>query len=162
MPDDLYDLDILSWAEHQADLLRRLARGERVNEVDWTRVVEEIEDVGLSELHAVESYLNPMLVNLLRVHLSPDSQTLGHWDGEMVAFQRNAARRFAPSMRQRIDLTKLYADAVDEIEASGYRGTSPITLPPICPFALDELLRDKWDALEARLNAPLPEGPDLA
>ena len=111
---------------------------------------------------SLESYLNLMLVKLLRVHLSPDSQTLGHWRGEMVAFQRNAARRFAPSMRQRIDLTKLYADAVDEIEASGYRGTSPITLPPICPFALDELLRDKWDALEARLNAPLPEGPDLA
>jgi hypothetical protein len=31
MPDDLYDRDVLAWSEYQADLLRRLARGERVN-----------------------------------------------------------------------------------------------------------------------------------
>ncbi len=57
MPDDLYDRDILAWPRHQAELLRRLARGERVNDVDWEQVVEEIGDVGLSELNAVESYL---------------------------------------------------------------------------------------------------------
>jgi hypothetical protein len=63
MPDDLYDRDALAWSEHQADLLRRLARGERVNDVDWAHVVEEIEDVGLAELHAVESCLDQMLVH---------------------------------------------------------------------------------------------------
>jgi Domain of unknown function DUF29 len=53
MPDDLYDRDILAWSEHQATLLRRAALGERVNDIDWAHVVEEIEDVGLSELNAV-------------------------------------------------------------------------------------------------------------
>lgn len=48
MPDDLYERDILIWSEQQADLLRRVARGERVNGVDWAHVAEEIEDVGLS------------------------------------------------------------------------------------------------------------------
>ena len=46
MPDDLYDHDALAWSEHQASLLRRVARGERVNEVDWEHVIEEIEDRG--------------------------------------------------------------------------------------------------------------------
>ena len=46
MPNDLYDRDVLAWSEHQADRLRRLARGERVNDLDWEHVVEEIEDVG--------------------------------------------------------------------------------------------------------------------
>jgi hypothetical protein len=50
MPDGLYERDILFWSQNQAELLRRLARGERVNDVDWEHVVEEIEDVGLSEL----------------------------------------------------------------------------------------------------------------
>lgn len=68
VPDSLYERDILSWSEHQADRLRRLARGERVDDVDWTHVVEEIEDVGLSELHAVESALDRLLVHLLQVH----------------------------------------------------------------------------------------------
>jgi hypothetical protein len=49
MPDDLYDRVALAWSEHQAGLLWR---GERVNEVDWEHVIEEIEDVGLSELLA--------------------------------------------------------------------------------------------------------------
>jgi hypothetical protein len=52
MLDDLYDRDALAWSEHQAGLLRRVARGERVNEVDWEHVIEEIEDAGLSELLA--------------------------------------------------------------------------------------------------------------
>jgi hypothetical protein len=47
MADDLYHHDVLAWSQHQADLLRRLARGERVNGVDWDHVAEEIEDVGL-------------------------------------------------------------------------------------------------------------------
>ena len=55
MPDDLYDRDILAWSEHQSVLLRRVANGERLNDVDWDHVVEEIEDVGLSELNAVRS-----------------------------------------------------------------------------------------------------------
>ncbi len=46
MPDDLYDRDVLAWSEHQADLLRRLARGERVDDLDWEHVVEEIERRG--------------------------------------------------------------------------------------------------------------------
>jgi hypothetical protein len=53
-----YDTDILTWSEHQAELLRRLAAGERVNnEVDWENVIEEIESVGKEQLHAVESRL---------------------------------------------------------------------------------------------------------
>jgi hypothetical protein len=60
MPDDLYHRDVLLWSEQQANLLRQLARGERVNNVDWDRVVEEIEDVGISELRSVESFFTQM------------------------------------------------------------------------------------------------------
>jgi len=72
MPDGLYERDILSWSKHQADLLRPLARGERVNDVDWQHVVEEIEDVELSELNAVRSDVRLMLVLLLKIQGWPD------------------------------------------------------------------------------------------
>ena len=56
MPDNLYDTDILIWSEHQADLLRRLAHGERLNEtIDWENLIEEVQDVGLSQLSACRS-----------------------------------------------------------------------------------------------------------
>jgi len=153
MPDGLYERDILSWSEHQADLLRRLARGERVNDVDWTHVVEEIEDVGLSELHAVESFLDLMLVHLLKVHGWPDSQSLEHWRGEIGSFQKNAARRFSPSMRHRIDVAKLYSDAVEQVESVRYDGITPQPWPAMCPFTLDDLLTQRRAVLEVRLDA---------
>jgi hypothetical protein len=164
MPDDLYDSDILVWSEHQADLLRRLGRGEGVNGVDWAHVAEEIEDVGLSELHAVESFLNLMLVHLLKIRLWPNSEAVEHWRGEIVAFQRNAKRRFAPSMRQRIDLAKLYDDAVEQISASSQHRGSSQDWPATCPFNVDELLGAKWQTLEACItaNATVPEPPTPA
>ena len=153
MPDDFYDRDILYWAESQADLLRRLGRGEAVNGVDWEHVVEEIEDVGWSELHSVQSHLNLMLLHLLKIWLLSESEALGHWRAEVVAYQKNAARRFTPSMRQRIDLGRLYEDAIEQLEAGGHT-TSPMRKWPVaCPFTLDQLLCDKWAELEHRLNA---------
>jgi hypothetical protein len=53
MPDGLHEHDVLAPSHHQADLLRRLGRGERVNDVDRRNVAEEIEDVAPSELHSV-------------------------------------------------------------------------------------------------------------
>ena len=159
MPSDLYDRDVLAWSEHQADLLRRLARGERVNDVDWEHVVEEIEDVGLSELHDVQSYLNQMLVHLLKLRGWPESLSANHWRAELVAFQKDAARRFAPSMRQRIDLPRSYADALEQFEGIHYEGTAPLPWPPDCPFTLDQLLQDKRAALEEHLRAVSPKPP---
>jgi len=153
MPDGLYDRDILSWSEHQADLLRRLARGERVNDVDWEHVVEEIEDVGLSELHAVESYLDLMLVDLLKVRGWPDSSSVQHWRMEIGSFQKNAMRRFSPSMRQRIDTAKLYSDALEQLEGVKYDDIAPHPLPRSCPFTLGDLLTARRAELEERLDA---------
>jgi hypothetical protein len=152
MPDGLYEHDILSWSERQADLLRRLARGERVSDVDWEHVVEEIEDVGLSELHAVESYLDLMIVHLLKVHGWPDSLSVPHWPAEIGSFQKNAARRYAPSMGRRIDLEKLYGDALVQLEGVYYDGIGSRPWPPSCPFTLDALLTEHRIALEERLS----------
>ncbi len=151
MPGGLYDRDILSWSQHQADLLRRLARGERVNDIDWTHVVEEIEDVGLSELHAVESFLDLILVHLLKVHGWPDSASTRHWRSEIASFQKNAARRFAPSMRQRIDINKLYTDAVEQLDGIDYDSKPPRPWPSLCPFTVDDLLYERRADLEAWL-----------
>ena len=58
MADSLYEHDVLAWSEQQAQTLRRLARGERVNDaVDWLHLIEEVEDLGRSELRACERLL---------------------------------------------------------------------------------------------------------
>ncbi len=154
MPDDLYHRDVLAWSHHQADLLRRMARGERVNGVDWEQVAEEIEDVGLSELNAVRSFLRLTLVHLLKIYGWPDSSAVGHWRGEIAAFQTDASSRFAPSIRQNIDVAILFGDALRQLRRVTYDGLPPLPLPAVCPFSLDQLLTAEPEALEETLSAP--------
>jgi hypothetical protein len=154
MPDVLYDHDILAWSRHQASLLRRVARGERVNGVDWAHVAEEIEDVGRSELNAVQSYLRQMLVNLLKVHGWPDNAAVDHWRGEIATFQADAVQRFTPSMRRRIAVPSFWEKACTQLAGLHYGGAAPRTHPSNCPFTLNDLLTGKWPDLETRLALP--------
>lgn len=149
MPHDLYERDVLAWSIHQAGLLRLLASGKRVNDVDWEHVVEEIEDVGISELNAVHSLLRQMLVHLLKLNGWPHLGACRHWRGEVIAFQTDAERRFAPSMRQRVDLAALYVRAVQQIEPLQYGGSPGKLAPATCPVTMDELLTAPCSALEA-------------
>ena len=106
-----YDADILVWSEHQADLLRRRAAGELVNEADfdWTNLAEEIEDVGRSERSAVESHLTLALLHDLKAEAWPLATAVSGWRAEARLHRRLARRRFTPGMRHRIDLASLYA-----------------------------------------------------
>jgi hypothetical protein len=155
VPDDLYDHDALAWSEHQASLLRRVARGERVNEVDWEHVIEEIEDVGLAQLHAVESYLELILVHLLKIGSWPDSEAVNHWRAELASFQSNALRRFAPSMRQRLDSAGAYRSAVRQVTLLN-GGDRQDWWPAESPFTIEELLNQECAVLEHRFSAAPP------
>ena len=110
---DLYDTDVLLWSEHQAALLRRRAAGELVNEaeLDWPNIAEEIESVGNELLHAVESFLVQALLHDLKAAAWPLSRDAPHWRAVARRFRGDAASRFVPSMRQRIDLDRIYRRA---------------------------------------------------
>jgi hypothetical protein len=138
--DDLYDTDILVWSERQAELLRRLATGQPVNEApDWPNIIEEIESVGSEQLHAVTSLLVQALVHMLKAQAWPLSRDAPHWESEARRFRGDAADRFAPSMRQRIDLERLYRRAL-RIMPETIDGQPPLPVPDVCPVLLDELL----------------------
>ena len=145
----LHEHDALAWAEHQAALLRRLAGGERVNElVDWPNVIQEVQDVGLSELRSCRSLLRQALVHLLKLRRYPESPAAAHWRGEVIGFLADARDRFSPSMRQRIGLEAIYQVALQQVvtEADGLVGWDPAQ--EACPFSLDDLLAGHSDVAE--------------
>jgi hypothetical protein len=155
MPDDLYWDDTLLWSEHQSALLRRLAAGERVNDVDWEHVIEEIEDVGKSELRACASLLRRAIEHLLKLHLAPDSDAVAHWRGEARTFLFDARRAYSPSMRTKIDLPDIYAELREDARKDNIFPAAA-ALPDDCPFTLDDLLarRPDLDMLLAKLAPP--------
>ncbi len=139
---DLQEADILLWSERQRDLLRRVAAGEAVNEApDWPNIIEEIESVGNEQLHAVESLLRQALVHMLKAQAWPQSRDVPHLLFEARGFRADAADRFAPSMRQRVDLARIYRKAL-RIMPDTIDGQPPLPVPAECPVTLDELLAD--------------------
>jgi hypothetical protein len=138
-----YDTDILTWSERQAALLRRRAAGELVNdaELDWPNLAEEIEDVGSNRLHAVESLLVQAFRHMLKAEAWPLSREAPTWRADAIDFRRQARRRFVPSMRQKIDVASLYADALAAMPEM-IEGQASLPVPPECPVTLDELLED--------------------
>ena len=146
MPDGLYERDALAWAEQQVDLLRRLATGERLNEVvDWPNVIEEVQDVGLSELRACQSLMQQAMAHLLKLSAWPDSRAAEHWRDEAEVFLDDAGRRFTPSMRQRIDLGDLYTAALRRVRLKKDDSGAQRPLPEVCPRALDDLFTPSAD-----------------
>jgi len=139
---DLYDIDILTWSEHQVELLRRHAAGEAGNESpDWDNIIEEIESVGRSEFHAVESLLTMALLHDLKCEAWPLVSYVPHWRAEARGFRIQAIRRFAPSMRQRLNIDRMYGDALNQMSDT-IDGLQPLPVPRTCPVTLDELLQE--------------------
>jgi len=157
MGSTLYDEDILLWSEQQCELLRRLARGERVNDaVDWENLIEEVGDVGRSELNAVASLLQVGLTHLLLIHAAPNPEPVGHWRGEARAALSGAAQRYSPSMARRLRLDLLWALAVDNAgDKLAAMGGPDQPIPAACPYTIEDLVqpRPDLDALLGRLAA---------
>jgi uncharacterized protein DUF29 len=143
---DLYDDDILLWSERQADLLRRHAAGERVNDasIDWPNIAEEIEDVGRSERNSVESHLVQAMLHDLKAEAWPLARDVPHWRAEARGHRDDARRRFSPSMAQRIDVAKLYREALRRMPET-IDDTPPLPVPTVCPVTLGELLAEPND-----------------
>jgi hypothetical protein len=151
---DLYDTDIVSWSDQQAELLRRLAAGERVNNaVDWPNVIEEIESVGNEERKAVASALMRGIQHKLYVLCWPRTLAVQHWQAEIRIHLAEADEDFRESMRKDIEpaLPRLYRRAGLAVERHVLdEGAPQVPLPPECPWTLDELLAEGEAALQYR------------
>jgi hypothetical protein len=110
---DLYDTDVLTWSERQAELLRRRAAGDLVNEaeIDWPNIAEEIEDVGRSSVRAVRSHLVQALLHDLKIKAWPNSRDVPHWRAEARLHRDEARDDYVASMATKIDMTELYRRA---------------------------------------------------
>jgi hypothetical protein len=133
----LYDADILLWAEQQAELLRHRS----ANALDWDNLAEEIKDVGLSQLRAVQSHLVLALLHDLKAEAWPLSRDEPHWRAEARLHRIEAWRHYAPSMVHRIDVGKLYRQARRAMPET-IDGTRPLPVPEACPVTLEEILSE--------------------
>lgn len=160
----LYEDDYFEWLQQQAAALRRLARERRdlPNDLDIAQIAEEIEDVGKSELRAVEGFIRNILVHVLLLAFDLDSAARRRWRSEIVTFHAGLRRFATASMRRLIDMDALWSDAIEIADArlQEHLGRLPRGLPGTCPLSFDEIREKRldWDAVEQRIAAAPGEG----
>jgi hypothetical protein len=137
-----YDTDILLWSERQAELLRRHAAGERINDpdLDWDNIIEEVADVGRSSLRSCRSLLIQALLHDMKAVAWPRSLAVPHWRAEARLARINAADAYAPSMRQLLDVADIRAKALRAMPDT-IDGEPPGPVDAVCPATLEALLR---------------------
>jgi hypothetical protein len=100
-----YDTDLALWSRAQAQLLRRMGAGERVNDqVDWQNVAEEIESLGNSDRRDLSSRIETVLRHLIKLQVSPADRPRAGWK-RTIAEQRVQIARLlkdSPSLRQAV------------------------------------------------------------
>lgn len=138
MPDDLYLRDVVAWSEGQAARLRRVARGERVNDVDWDNIIEEIESLGRSEVKAARALLRRAIEHALKIHGWPGHADERKWRGEVRTFLSDARDDLEPGMAQRLEPDQLYTRARQRVLDLDME-TPPRPLPGRIRLNVDDL-----------------------
>jgi hypothetical protein len=133
---DLYDEDFYAWTQQQAKALRTHFKSDI--RIDALHLAEEVEDLGKSELHAVESYIENVIEHLLKLDYSGWSEARDHWRAEVDAFRASIERKITPRIRQQVEaeLEALYDRARRGAARSLHRREPDLVrrLPKRCPY----------------------------
>lgn len=97
--------------------------------------------MGNEQRFAVESLLMQALISILKVRARPLSRSVPHREAEARVFRADAETRFTPSMRQRLDLDRIYRRAMRGLPDT-IDGQPPLPIPDTCPMTLDALLSE--------------------
>lgn len=136
-----YETDFYLWTQQQAALLRQGL----LSEVDTAHLVDEIEDMGGSERHALGSYLKNILMHLLKWQYQP--QRRGNSWRLSIRNGRDGVDRlieFSPSLKRKMteQIPAEYRRA--RIAAADETGLPLTTFPDVCPFTVEQITGDWW------------------
>ena len=137
-----YEGDFYTWTQEQAAMLR----AGRLTELDLEHLAEEIEDLGKEQFKQLTSAYRTILIHMLKWDHQPDRRSRS-WAGS-IATQRVQARHTLddnPGLRSRIDVALARAYERAKIEAATQMRLDRRSLPPECPYSLDEIMTREFE-----------------
>jgi hypothetical protein len=141
-----YDTDFYAWTQEQV----RLLRNGRLEALDLTHLIEEIEDLGKREKRSVASHLAVLLGHLLKWRYQPAYPHKKSWRATINTQRRAVLKllRDNPSLCPQLPefIADAYPDAIDLAVAE-----TPLdyeVFPKTCPWTEQEILGDFWPEAE--------------
>jgi hypothetical protein len=146
---ELYERDFVAWTRAQVRALRRLARSRPNEHLDFSHLIEEIDDLGKGERDTVRSHVRTIIEHCLKLQHSAAADPRAGWMSTVGRTRTALEDKLSRSLRRdlRAQLPRLYhqarRDAARELALFG-EPEAAATLPESCPFRLDDLLRHDW------------------
>jgi len=131
-----YQQDFYTWTLEQTNLLKQ----KRFDEIDLEHIIEEIEDMGKSEKRALESYIENLLMPLLKWKYQP--YYIGRRSWELTIIEQR--KRLKWHIKENPGLKSKLSEAIErsyELAKSGAEKETGIPLsryPEICPWTYEE------------------------
>ena len=143
-----YHKDIIAWSRDQVRLLRE----KRFAELDIDNIIEEIEDVGKSEVRELANCLAELIMHLLKYCYQPWKQTMSWLDS--IRLQREDIRDLVdrtPSLKpylndpdwQKSVWRKALIRALKETASDNTR-EKRVVFPQDNPWTIEEILTPGW------------------
>jgi Domain of unknown function DUF29 len=139
----LYEQDFYTWTQTTAALIRA---GEW-QDLDPESVAEEIESLGISQEHALRSYLKQLVMHLLKWQYQPSRRRLGHsWETTIINARSEIAELVErnPGLAPHVEplLSKAYPTAR---RLARVQTRLPLaTFPEVCSWTLAQVLDDDF------------------
>jgi Domain of unknown function DUF29 len=137
----LYDTDLFAWANTNAELLRQ----GNYQQVDIGHLIEEIEDMGKSQQHAIASHLRNLLMHLLKWQYQSILQT-NSWRLTI----HNCREEIQTLIEESPSLKNLPDKLIPTIYPKSIRsavletGLPAASFPADCPYTVEQILADDW------------------
>jgi len=140
----LYDEDFYAWTQQQALLLQE----GKWHDADVPNIAEELETLGRSERHALESRLEVLVTHLLKWRYQPEFRTRSRsWRLTILEQRRRLLRLLAvspslcPVLAAVLHESYPYARRMAQEET----GLALVTFPEACPWSMAQVLdSDFW------------------
>ena len=137
-----YEKDLYTWALEQASLLRR----RKFDEIDLEHLIEEIEDMSKSERRALQSFLETLLMHLLKWQFQPAYQGRS-WKFTIIEQRKRIESHLQenPGLKSKLPelVEKAYAYAVTG--AVRETGLDVNVFPQKCPWSYEQFTNpDFW------------------
>lgn len=136
-----YETDFYQWTQQQADLLRQGA----LSALDVENLIEEIEDMGASNRRSLGSFLELIIMHLLKWQYQPERRGTS-WKGS-IRKGRHAIERLleeSPSLKPRLSMMVTAEYRRARSEAADETGLPLTTFPDVCPFTVEQITGDWW------------------
>lgn len=137
-----YDQDLYTWSLEQAKLLRE----RKFDQLDLEHIIEEIEDVSKSEKRALESFLETLLMHLLKWKYEPSHQSRS-WKFTIIEQRKRIGRHLLENPGLKSKLPEVLESAYEYAVSGAIRetGLAPEVFPETCPWSFEQFMDvDFW------------------